>query len=114
MKTLKMLLLIAIMTFSSTVSASTTPSVKADEPDLISKTVSKLLQNPYFKLNEDIQASVEIAINKDNEIVVLLVDTKNKKVETFIKNRLNYKKIPKDLAGNLKYYRIPVKMLKSE
>lgn len=114
MKTLKMFVLIAAIAFSSAISASTNLTEKAYEPNLISETVSKLLEDPYFQLNEDIVATVKIAINKENEMVVLSVDTKNKKVENYIKGRLNYKKIPKDVIGNGQYYTIPVKMLKSE
>ena len=114
-KTLKMLVLVAIITFSSTVSASTNLSEKVDEPNLISETVSKLLERPYFQLNEDINTKVEIAINKDKEIVVLSVDTKDKKVENYIKSRLNYKKIPNDvIVDGVEHYTIPIKMLKSE
>ncbi|WP_426429676.1 hypothetical protein ACPX19_09020 [Winogradskyella sp. HB-48] len=114
MKTLKMVILIATIAFSSAVSASTNPNKKADEPSLITKTVSNLLEEPYFQLTEDIDATVQIAINKENEIVVLSVDTKNKKVENYIKGRLNYRKIPNDVIGSGHYYTIPVKMLKSE
>ncbi len=114
-KTLKMLVLVAIIAFSSTVSASTNLSEKVDEPNLISETVSKLLERPYFQLNEDINTKVEIAINKDKEIVVLSVDTKDKKVENYIKSRLNYKKIPNDvIVDGVEHYTIPIKMLKSE
>ncbi|WP_243471244.1 hypothetical protein [Winogradskyella sp. MH6] len=110
-----MLVLVAIIAFSSTVSASTNLSEKVDEPNLISETVSKLLERPYFQLNEDINTKVEIAINKDKEIVVLSVDTKDKKVENYIKSRLNYKKIPNDvIVDGVEHYTIPIKMLKSE
>ncbi len=114
-KTLKMLMLIATIAFSSTISASTNLSEKVDEPNLISETVSKLLGRPYFQLNEDINTKVVIAINKDKEIVVLSVDTKDKKVENYIKSRLNYKKIPNDvIVDGVEHYTIPIKMLKSE
>ncbi len=114
-KTLKMLMLIATIAFSSTISASTNLSEKVDEPNLISETVSKLLGRPYFQLKEDINTKVVIAINKDKEIVVLSVDTKDKKVESYIKSRLNYKKIPNDIiVDGVEHYTIPIKMLKSE
>ncbi|MDY2588411.1 hypothetical protein [Winogradskyella aquimaris] len=114
MKTLKMFVLIATIALSSAVSASTNPIEEADEPNLITKTVSKLLEDPYFQLNEDINATVQIAINKDNEIVVLSVDTNDEKVGDFIKNRLNYKKVPQNVVGSLNYYTLPVRMLKSQ
>ncbi|RNC84911.1 MAG: hypothetical protein ED556_10025 [Winogradskyella sp.] len=114
MKALKMFVLVAVIAFSSAVSASTNPVEKADETnELITKTVSKLLENPYFELNENTKAMVKLAINKDNELVVLSVDTENKNVENYIKSRLNYKKVSEEL-GRSRYYEVPVKMLKSE
>ena len=71
------------------------------------------MQNPNFQLNEDVDALVKIFINEDNEIVVLSVDTDNSAVETFIKRRLNYKKLSTSV-GYSKSFKVPVKMVKSK
>lgn len=112
-KTLKMLVLVVAITFSSVLSASTNPNEKA-EPASISKTVGELLRNPGFQLNENVNAMVKIFINQNNEIVVLSVATDNKAVESFIKSRLNYKKLSKKAIGYSKSFKIPVKMVKSK
>ena len=112
MKTLKMLVLVVAITFSSAVSATTNPIKKA-EPNAITEKVSKLLENPEIQLKEDINAMVQIAVNQNDELVVLSVDTDNKAVEGFIKSRLNYKKISKATLGLNRAFKIPVKMLKS-
>lgn len=112
MKNLKMLVIVVAIAFSSVLSASTNPIVK-DEPISISKTVGELLKNPDFQLNQDVNAVVDIFINDDKEIVVLSVDTDNKKVEKYIKNRLNYKKVSNETLGYKKSFKVPVKMVKS-
>ncbi|BAO74540.1 hypothetical protein WPG_0310 [Winogradskyella sp. PG-2] len=108
-----MLVLVVAVTFSSVLSASTNPNEKA-EPASISKSIGDLLQNPNFQLDETINAMVKIFINEENEIVVLSVDTDNKTVESFIKSRLNYKKLSKKAVGYSKSFKVPVKMVKSK
>jgi len=79
-KTLKMLVLVVTIAFSSVLSASTNLVEKA-EPTSVTETVGDLLKNPDFQLNEDIGAMVEIVINQNDEMVVLSVDTKSETVE---------------------------------
>ncbi len=112
MKALKMLVLVVAITFSSAVSASTEP-IEETKKATVSQTVGELLKNPEFKLNEDVDALVSIFINEDDEMVVLSVDTESEVVEKYIKNRLNYKKLSKDVFGYSKSYKVPVKMVKS-
>ncbi|WP_282044313.1 hypothetical protein [Winogradskyella flava] len=111
-KTLKMLVLVVTIAFSSVLSASTNPVEKA-EPTSVTETVGNLLKNPDFQFNEDIGAMVEIVINQDDEMVVLSVDTKSETVEKYIKSRLNYKKISKEVLRNRKSFKIPVRITKS-
>ncbi|WP_299362531.1 hypothetical protein [Winogradskyella sp.] len=113
MKKLKMLVLVAAIMFTGAISANTNP-IKEAEPNSITETVGKLLKNPEFQLKKDTDALVQIAINQDNEMVVLSVDTENKAVESYIKSRLNYKKVSEDAVGFNKSFKIPVKMLKSK
>ena len=109
MKTLKMLVLAVAIAFSSSVSANTNPIKKA-EPNSITETVSKLLEKPDFQLNEDTKAMVQIAINQNNEMVVLSVDTEDEALEGFLKGRLNYKKVELQNAKEGKLYTIPVRI----
>ena len=112
MRTLKMLVLVVAITFSSVLTASTDPIEKAD-PASITETVSDLLKNPNFKISEEVSAMVEIFINQNDEIVVLSVETDNKTVASYIKSRLNYQKLSKDAIGYTKSFKIPVKLVKS-
>jgi len=107
MKTLKMLVLIVAITFSSAISASTN-SIENAEPGTITATISELLKNPKVQFDKDMSAMVEVTINKNNELVVLSVGTQDKAFESFIKNRLNYKKVSKEVIGNQKNFKIPV------
>ncbi len=112
MNKLKMLVLVATIAFSSILTASTNPTEKS-EPTSITKTVGELLKNPELQLNKEVNALVSFLINEKDEIVVLSVETDNKAVEDYIKNRLNYKKISKETISPFKALKIPVKITKS-
>ncbi|MEO1030632.1 hypothetical protein [Winogradskyella sp.] len=112
MKTLKMLVLVVAITFSSAISASTNP-IKKSEPNEVTETIGKLLKNPDFQLSQDTKAIVQIAINQNDEMVVLSVETKSKAVEDYIKGRLNYKKVDTKEIGYSRSFKLPVTILKS-
>ncbi|MFT5848993.1 MAG: hypothetical protein ACJARX_001836 [Psychroserpens sp.] len=111
MKKLKMLVLVVAITFSSAMSASTNPIEKA-KPETVTETISELLKDPGIQFDTELSAMVEFTINKDNEIVVLSVSTQSKALESFIKHRLNYKKVAQEAVGTQKNFILPVKIKK--
>ncbi|WP_299099512.1 hypothetical protein [uncultured Winogradskyella sp.] len=112
MKTFKTILLVVAITFSSVLVASTDP-IKNSTKTTISEVVGDLLEKPKFHIESDEVINVYFFINKNNEIVVLSVETENSTLEDFVKSRLNYKKVPKEIAQT-KRFKIPVKILKSK
>jgi hypothetical protein len=112
MKTLKMFLLAVAFTFSTVLSASTNPIEKA-EPKTVTEAVGDLLKNPDFQLTKDVDAVVDLIINENDEMVVVSVATDSKAVETYIKDRLNYKKLSKDAIGLNRSFKIPIKLVET-
>ena len=114
MKTLKVLVLIVAFTFSGVVSANTNPEAKKAEPAVVTQTVGELLKNPGFEIKKEEKAMVILTINKDNEFVVLSVDSNSEAVANYIKSRLNYKKIKDNLGvSRATTYKIPVRITAS-
>ena len=114
MKQLKVLVLVVAVAFSSVLSASTNPKAEKAEPAIVTQTVGELLKNHNFDLRNDVKATVILTINKDNEFVVLCVDSENQDVESFIKSRLNYKKVGKDFSiSRSKTFKVPVRITAS-
>ena len=91
MKSIKLLLL--LVTFSVGTFASTTPKDNPSNGQNLVKEVTQLLDAPNFKITEDLTAQVTFMLNKNNEIIVVSVDTDSKGVEDYVKSRLNYKKL---------------------
>jgi len=114
MKTIKTLLLIVALTFSSVLVASTNVEDKRAESVAITEEIGKLLQNPSFLVDEEITAYVKVTINKNNEFVVLSVDTEDFFVENYIKSRLNYKKLPVTLNDVGRTFIVPVRITPEE
>tara|TARA_B100000745_G_C19812620_1_gene267911 strand:+ start:99 stop:446 length:348 start_codon:yes stop_codon:yes gene_type:complete len=94
MKQLKALLLAVTLTFSSVLMASTNPEKPSTtESSAITLKIEKFLKNPSFDVDYEMTAHVTLTLNKNNELVVLHVDSTDGKMENFIKSRLNYRKV---------------------
>ncbi|RLD23848.1 MAG: hypothetical protein DRI70_08875 [Bacteroidetes bacterium] len=106
MKTIKSITL-ALALLIGTASFATNPIVDKVKKEQASLEIAQLLKGPLFELEVDTAASVILVVNSENEIVVLSVDTEDAQVESFIKNRLNYKKLINSLERG-KEYRLPV------
>ncbi len=114
MRTIKIMLLIVALTFSSVLVASTNVEEKGTESVAITEEIGKLLKNPRFIVENDVLASVTLTINKNNEIVVLSVDCNEDYLDNFIKSRLNYHKLPVSLQNVAKTYKVPVRITPEE
>lgn len=84
------------------------PSISPTKPDGVKEEIESLLKKPNFKLDKDTTAIVTFMVNKKNEILVINVDTKNKLIDRYIKNALNYKKLKTNTTKKL--FKIPVKI----
>ncbi len=109
MKNVK-LILVALVLFAGTLTsyAAVDPVVTSNET---TKEITKLLENPEFVIDENIDAFLTFIINKNNEIVVLSVDCDVESVSKFIKSRLNYNKLGTELKKG-KQYKIPIRIVK--
>ena len=65
---------------------------------------------PCFNVEEDFKTLVTFTINDDNEVIVLPVDSKNKRVVSYSKAQLNYKKLSTKLRADdkLHQFKLPV------
>ena len=114
MRQLKTLLLAVTLTFSSVLMASTNPDDRRAESQAITTKVGKLLKNPHFILDKEIVANVTLTLNKNNELVVLSVDSDDLQIENFIKGRLNYEKLSTSAESVGKEFIVPVRVTPEE
>jgi len=107
--TIKMLMLVVAITFSTVLSASTT-ELATEEPKTLTEKIQDLLKNPSFIAEEEMHASVTLMLNKNRELVVLSIDTESDVAKNFIKSRLNYKKMDVGVSSINKTFVVPVKI----
>ena len=111
MKTIKSLLLVVAVTFSSVLFANTNPVPNSgnDTKKTISTELSALLQKPDINLDKAIETKVKIMLNENNEVVVISIDCEDVEVKNYIKNRLNYKQL-KSVDSKNRVYVLPLKI----
>ena len=82
--------------------------------DDIKKEVQEIIKKNRhkFSLEEDFLARVEITLNDNNEIVVLQTNCNDKRINSFIKNALNYKKIRSSPSNEYQKYVVPLRFEK--
>ncbi len=72
--------------------------------------IQEMLENNQFDVSEDLTADVRFTINREGEIVVLSINTKNEQMVGFVKGRLNYKKVVLEKIEEGKIYTVPVRV----
>ena len=109
MNTIKSLILVALITFSSQVSADT----KTPTPDLksVAQQIETLLKHSETRIYDDITVTIKFKLNKNNKIIVISNDSNNYDISKFIKTRLNLKVLSINKESIHRFYSIPIKFL---
>lgn len=63
-------------------------------------------------LQDEYAADVLFTVNANRELIVLSVDSENAELETYLKRKLNYKKVNHKPSKHGEIYLLPVKMVK--
>ena len=84
-----------------------TDDLRIEMVDLIgSNFMDEMLENEYA-------ADVLFTVNAKKELIVLSVDSENIQLETYLKRKLNYKKVNHKPSKHGEIYLLPVKMVKT-
>lgn len=112
MKNLKIYAVALLLAVGTTVFANTTIPKKDSKKEVtVTTQIAELLKNPEMEIKEDIEAKVTFVVNDKKELVVINVDSKNENIDSFIKSRLNYKKIDVTKTGD--EWVVPVRIVPS-
>jgi hypothetical protein len=111
MKSIKLVLVVLSLLLSNIAFASTNPTEDKLKMTVVAKEIAKLLENPSFALDRNASVTVKFTVNKNNEIVVLSVESENNEdtIEEYIKTRLNYKRLTNNIKSEV--YTLPIKMV---
>lgn len=75
--------------------------------------IIKLLDNAPFEVEHEINATIDFIVTSKGVIIVTDVktDTNNIDVETYVKNKLNYKKVTVFNTSRTRFFTMPLKVL---
>ncbi len=111
MKNLK-ILIIAFALFAMNVSAATIDPVKPTS-QLRSEIVELIGNNcPYDYHKNECKAEVLFTVNTNQELIVLSVTSQNSKAESYLKSKLNYKKVSHTPNRIGEIFLLPLRMVR--
>ena len=112
MKNLK-LFVIAITLFTINATAANFHPIKPT--DELRVEIVDMIGSDYIDemmIADQYEANVLFTVNSKKELIVLSVDTDNEQLESYLKWKLNYKKVDYRPSKNGEIYLLPVKMVK--
>jgi hypothetical protein len=116
MKNLKTVIAVVALSLATVLpaAANTNPTTVKEGKTLLRTTIVSLLGKHQYDLEKTLEARVSVMLNNENELVVVGVSAEDKTIASFVKTKLNYKKV--DVKGIKKgtIYRIPLKMAQSK
>ena len=111
MKNLK-LIIVAFVLFTMNVSAAEINPVKPTDK-LRAEIVDIIGPNcPYEYDKNECTAQVLFTVNTNNEIIILSVDSPNIKAESYLKSKLNYKKVSHTPTREGEIFLLPLRMVR--
>ncbi len=112
MKKVSLFLVVCLFSLGSVFANDTTNGTEPSQGQKLAKQISSLLNKKNAFAENDLGHSADILfmLNNDMEIVVLSVNTDEKHIERFIKNKLNYQKVDLKTYKPGKKYTIAVKI----
>lgn len=111
MKSLKLFVL-ALALFTINVSATNLNPIKPN--DQLRTEMVELIGSSYMDEMEvdEYKAEVLFTVNNNRELIILSVESEDYDLESYLKRRLNYKKVNHRPSENGEIYLLPVKMIK--
>jgi len=111
MKNLK-LLIVAFTLFTMSAYATVTNPIKPTD-QLRAEIVDIIGPNCPYEYNEnECTADVIFTVNTNSEIIILSVESPNKKAESYLKSKLNYKKVSHKTVREGEIFLLPLRMVK--
>jgi hypothetical protein len=114
LKTIITVIALSLSTVLSVVATEKNPSNSSANKQLRTEIISLLGDKITVQIINESMAEIGFIVSNNNEIVVVSVDSKIEKFNSFVKNKLNYKKITTKGVKKGELYRMPIKIKKSK
>jgi len=114
LKTIITVIAISLSTVFSVVASEKDPSKNLANKQLRTEIISLLGDKIPLQIKKESIAEVAFMLNNDYEIVIISVDSKIDELSTFVKKKLNYKKLTTKGVKKGEFYRMPIKIKQSK
>ena len=108
LKTIITVIAISLSTVFTTVASEKKPT--EDKKTLRTEIVSLLGNKIPLDVNQSHSAQISFIVNNNNEVVVISVNSKTPEFSSYVKRKLNYKKINLKNIKKGEVYRMPIKI----
>ncbi|MFC2147472.1 hypothetical protein ACFLR9_02805 [Bacteroidota bacterium] len=109
MRKISLILVAATLLVSGSIFANDS-DIKDPQKSLATQIGEILKENQLVVDNYELTAEVLFTVNSEAEIVVISVDTGDSDLESFVKGKLNYKKVQLEEVVVGRMYRLPVRI----
>ena len=111
MKTIKHVLVIAVLITNGILFAANNPNPTSGEElrANLSTELTTLLKNPDISLESVTTTNVKLMINDQNQLVVLSIDSSDTRIKNYVTSRLNYRTV-KSVNGQNRVFVLPLKI----
>ena len=110
MKNLKLFIAIVAISVTSVMSVSANTEPKEAKKNLRAQIVTLLGNHSYDLDNQTLTAEISVMLNNKGQLIVISVESEDAQVQTFVKSKLNYKKVAVKEIKKGTVYRISLKM----
>ena len=111
LKTVIAALAISLVSTFSAFAVETEP--KTTNQEIREKIVALLGSKVDMELTKDTSVEISFMVNNNNEMVVVSVDSSENTIDSFVKNKLNYKNLSVKGVKKGEIYRVPLTLKKA-
>ena len=114
MKNLKTIITVIAISLSTVFSATATEKNPSETKKNLRTTIVSILGDEIpLNFKENCNAEVSFMVNNENELVIISVDSSMKEFNSYVKSKLNYKKVNVKGTKKGEIYRMPIKINKN-
>ena len=102
MRTIKSTIIALVLLVGTTLFAANPIADKVNKEEATQE-IAQLLDNPDFEFENGTVATVILMVNSDGELVIISVSTEDRQIESYIKSRLDHRKLKNTLDTGKTY-----------
>lgn len=114
MKNLKTIITVIAISLATTFTTSATEGTPSDDKKTLRTEIVSLLGKKLpLEIDKSSTAQISFIVNNKNEVIVVSVDSKHSEFNSYVKSKLNYKKLDTKNIKKGEVYKMPIQLKRS-